>query len=41
MILNNQISTLNNLLTAEFNLLEATDFSSVAVNYVCIRGSLV
>ena len=41
MNLNNRITSLNNLLTADFNLLEATAFSSVAANFVNIIGSLV
>ena len=39
MNLNNRITTLNNLLTADFNLLEAIAFSSVAANFVNIIGS--
>jgi len=41
MNLNNCITSLNNLLTADFNLLEVTVFSSVAANFVNIIGSLV
>ena len=41
MNLNNCITSLNNLLTPDFTLLEATAFSSVAANFVNIIGSLV
>ena len=41
MNLNNRITSLNNLLTADFNLVEATAFSSVAEKFVNIIGSLV
>ena len=37
--LNNCITSLNNLLTADFNLVEATAFSSGAANFVNIIGS--
>ena len=39
--LTNSITSLNNLLTVDFSLLEATAFSSVAANFVNIIGSLV
>ena len=41
MNLNNRITSLNNLLTADFNLVEATAFRSFAANFVNIIGSLV
>ena len=39
--LTNRITSLNNLLTADFNLVEATAFSSVAANFANIIGTLV
>ena len=39
--LTNRITSLNYLLTADFSLLEATAFSSVAANFINIIGSLV
>ena len=41
MNLNNRMTTTNNLLQADFSLLEAAAFSSVAANFVNIIGSLV
>ena len=41
MNLNNHMTSLNNLLTSDFNLVEVTAFSSVAANFINIKGSLV